>query len=97
MATSIPTAAPILSVTSSVVWHTASSSWRSRDLIEQRWFGIGAAHPRLAQRVGHYTLLARENWAITDQILGEKKHRMVGVHGGTTADEMYVPLILAQA
>jgi hypothetical protein len=71
--------------------------WRSRDLIEQGWFGIGAAHPRLAQRVGHYTLLARENWAITDQILGEKKHRMVGVHGGTTADEMYVPLILAQA
>jgi hypothetical protein len=70
---------------------------RSRDLIEQGWYGLGAPHPRLAERVGHHVLLSRENWTITDLTLGEKPHVQVGTHGGASADEMHVPLILARA
>lgn len=69
---------------------------RGRDLIAQGWFGLGAPHPRLSERVGHYVLLARANWTLTDLLLGEKPHVQVGAHGGTTADEMFVPLVVAQ-
>ena len=68
---------------------------RSRDLIARGWYGPGMAHPRLADRVGHFTLLARENWTIADLILGEAKHVQVGTHGGVTEEEMYVPLVAA--
>ena len=70
---------------------------RGRDLIAQGWFGPGAPHPRLAARVGHYVLLARDNWTLSDVMLGERQHVQVGAHGGTTADEMYVPLVVAHA
>jgi hypothetical protein len=69
---------------------------RSRDLIARGWYGPGKVHPRLADRVGHYTLLARDNWTIGDQLLGESKHVQVGTHGGVTGDEMHVPLIVAR-
>ena len=71
--------------------------FRSRDLIADGWYGLGLPHPRLSARVGHYTFLARENWTLTDRMLGEKKHVQVGAHGGATEDEMYVPLIVARA
>ncbi|MFO1204662.1 MAG: alkaline phosphatase family protein [Burkholderiales bacterium] len=70
---------------------------RSRDLIEEGWFGPGDPHPRLAERVGHYVLLGRDNWTLTDLALGERPHVQIGVHGGATADEMLVPLVVAPA
>ena len=70
---------------------------RGRDLIAQGWFGLGVPHPRLAERVGHYALLARGHWTLTDLTLGEKPHVQVGAHGGTSADEMFVPLVVAEA
>lgn len=70
---------------------------RGRELIAQGWFGLGMVHPRLPQRIGHYVLLARDNWTLTDLTLGEKPHVQVGAHGGTTEDEMYVPLVVAHA
>ena len=70
--------------------------YRSTDLIAQGWFGLGPAHPRLAERVGHYTLLMKDNYTIKDWIAGESQHLTVGVHGGVSAAEMHVPLILAE-
>ena len=35
----------------------------------------------------------KENWTIKDWLPGEKRYRMLGVHGGTSADEMRVPLV----
>lgn len=67
----------------------------SADLVAQGWFGLGEAHPRLAERVGHYTLAMRDGWAIKDWVLGERRHVHVGRHGGGSEDEMMVPLILA--
>jgi hypothetical protein len=69
---------------------------RSTDLIAQGWYGPGVAHPRLADRVGHYTLVMKDGYAIRDHVPGERRHRQIGVHGGTTEDEMLVPLVVAR-
>lgn len=69
----------------------------SRRLIGQGWFGPGEADQRLAARVGDYTLVMREDWTLLDWIEGEKRHRQIGVHGGCSADEMLVPLMIADA
>jgi hypothetical protein len=74
-----------------------ASLYRSADLIAQGWFGLGPANPRLAERVGHYTLVMKDDYTIKDWILGEQRYLTVGVHGGVSAAEMYVPLILAAA
>jgi hypothetical protein len=70
--------------------------FRSADLIAQGWFGLGPASPRLAERAGHYTLVMKDRYTIKDWILGEQRHLTLGVHGGVSAAEMHVPLILAQ-
>ncbi|HEX6828466.1 MAG TPA: alkaline phosphatase family protein [Burkholderiales bacterium] len=69
----------------------------SADLLAGDWFGLGPAHPRLAERVGHYALVMKDGWAVKDWVLGERRHVHIGCHGGVTADEMYVPLIVARA
>ena len=69
--------------------------YRSADLIAQGWFGLGPPHPRLAERVGDYTLLMKDDYTIKDWIPGEERHLTVGVHGGASTAEMHVPLILA--
>lgn len=74
-----------------------ASLHRSADLIAQGWFGLGAANPRLAERVGHYALVMKDNYTIKDWIPGESRYLTVGVHGGVSAAEMYVPLIVAEA
>jgi hypothetical protein len=68
----------------------------SRTLIEQGWFGPGTADPRLASRVGDFVLIMRENWTLLDWVAGEKRYRQIGVHGGTSPDEMHVPLIVCR-
>jgi hypothetical protein len=70
--------------------------YRSETLIEQGWFGPGAPHPRLKERVGDYTLVMQDNWTIKDWLPGEARHRQIGVHGGLSTDEMMVPLVVVQ-
>ncbi len=65
----------------------------SEQLIEEQFFGLGKAHPRLSQRVGDYTLLMKNNYIIKDAILGESEFTQIGVHGGWSPEERYVPLI----
>jgi predicted AlkP superfamily pyrophosphatase or phosphodiesterase len=74
-----------------------ASLYRSSELIAQGWFGLGVANPRLAERVGHYTLVMKDDYTIKDWILGEQRYLTVGVHGGVSAAEMHVPLIVAAA
>ncbi len=76
--------------------HCASLA-RSADLIAQGWFGPGAAHPRLADRIGDYALVMKDGYAIRDHVPGERRHLQIGVHGGTSEDEMLVPLVVARA
>ncbi|MDP3483824.1 MAG: alkaline phosphatase family protein [Sulfuricella sp.] len=71
--------------------------FKSRKLVEEGWFGPGEPHPRLLDRVGHYTLVMRENYAIKDWLIGESRYTHIGQHGGVSEAEMQVPLIVAQA
>jgi hypothetical protein len=69
---------------------------RSADLVADGWFGPGPAHPRLAERIGDYTLVMKDGWAVRDHVPGERRHVQIGVHGGPTEDEMLVPLVIAR-
>lgn len=70
--------------------------FRSRDLVSGNLFGLGAPHPRLLDRIGHYTLIMKGSYTIKDWVLGEHRYTHVGVHSGLSSEELYVPLILAQ-
>lgn len=69
----------------------------SRQLLEEGWFGPGLPEPRLASRIGDVALLMKGHGTLNDWLPNERPYLMVGVHGGVTAAEMQVPLILARA
>ena len=66
----------------------------SASMIEAGWFGLADPHPRLSERVGDYTLVMRDDYAIRDRVAGEKRFRHIGVHGGASREEMHVPLVV---
>jgi len=67
----------------------------SAALVERGLFGPGPAHPRLAERIGDWTLLMKGRAVIRDRVPGERAFVHVGVHGGTSEEELMVPLVLA--
>ncbi len=69
----------------------------STELVEEGWFGRGDAHPRIAERVGEVALLMHGTATVKDWTPGEPRHRHVGHHGGASADEMLIPLIVGSA
>jgi len=69
---------------------------RSHDLVAAGWFGAGTPHPRLAERVGDVALVMRPGYVLRDWVPGEKRYSLVGNHGGTTPDEMIIPLVVAR-
>ncbi|HZA28524.1 MAG TPA: hypothetical protein VE735_02825, partial [Gammaproteobacteria bacterium] len=66
----------------------------SEELIKGGYFGLGPPHPRLQERIGDYTLIMKDGYVIKDWLPGEERYRHIGVHGGMSAAEMYVPLIV---
>jgi hypothetical protein len=72
------------------------SLWESQTLINEGWFGLGEPHPKLASRVGDYTLVMKNRATIKDWMPGERHHSIIGVHGGVSAEEMIVPLVVAR-
>jgi hypothetical protein len=68
---------------------------RSEQLLEEGWFGIGEPHPEFTARIGDYTLQMRGRYTIRDSVEGERQMSMAGMHGGVSAAELYVPLIVA--
>lgn len=67
----------------------------SRELAEEGWFGPGREHPRFAERIGDVALLMREHHTVKDWVAGEPRHLHIGNHGGASADEMHIPLVVA--
>ncbi|MCP3867383.1 MAG: alkaline phosphatase family protein [Gammaproteobacteria bacterium] len=67
--------------------------YASQRLLQEGWFGLGEPHPGLQDRIGHYTLVMKENFKITGRLPGERSINHIGVHGGLSPDEMYVPLV----
>jgi hypothetical protein len=70
---------------------------RSQELVDQGWFGPGEPHPRFAERVGDVALVMNGYFTVKDWTPGEARHLHIGNHGGTTADEMMIPLIVESA
>ena len=67
--------------------------------LETGWAALGRdeeAFPRLAERVGDFTLLMRGAYSIKDWLPGEQRYTHVGVHGGLSEAELLVPLIVAR-
>ena len=69
----------------------------SRELVDEGWFGPGDAHPRLAERIGDVALVMNGRVTVKDWTPGEKRHRHVGHHGGTSEHEMLIPLMVGSA
>jgi hypothetical protein len=69
----------------------------SSSLVEQGWFGSGEPHRRFAERVGDVALVMNGRYTVKDWIAGEPRHLHIGNHGGTSADEMMIPLIVESA
>ncbi|MEO8718154.1 MAG: alkaline phosphatase family protein, partial [Burkholderiales bacterium] len=69
----------------------------SDELAAEGWFGGGEAHPRFAERIGDVALLMHGLVTVKDWTPGEPRHRHVGHHGGASADEMLIPLIVGSA
>jgi hypothetical protein len=69
----------------------------SRDLAEEGWFGPGRAHPDFAERIGDVTLLMNGRGTVKDWLAGEPRHLHIGNHGGASADEMQIPLVVAKS
>ncbi|MDP1814557.1 MAG: alkaline phosphatase family protein [Leadbetterella sp.] len=67
---------------------------KSADLIEKNYFGLYEPDRRLEDRVGDYTLIMKDNYIIKDSVLGEEYKIFIGNHGGTSKEEMFVPLIV---
>ena len=65
--------------------------------LDEGWFGRGDLHPHIADRAGDFVLLMRGNYTVKDWLPGEPRHLHIGNHGGLSADEMYIPLVLARA
>lgn len=68
----------------------------SAELIRQGYFGVGEAHPALHRRIGDFTLLAQAEYSIKDSVRGERQYMQIGVHGGSSEDELYVPLVVIE-
>jgi hypothetical protein len=66
----------------------------SASLVDEGWFGPGEPHPRFKERIGDVALLMRGRYTVKDWTPGESRHLHVGNHGGTSADEMLIPLIV---
>jgi len=69
----------------------------STELAQEGWFGAGDPHPRLAERIGDVALVMNGCVTVKDWTPGEPRHRHVGHHGGTSEDEMMIPLIVGSA
>ncbi|HWM41016.1 MAG TPA: alkaline phosphatase family protein [Burkholderiales bacterium] len=66
----------------------------SQSLVDEGWLGPGTPHPRLAERIGDVALVMRKRYTVKDWTPGESRHLHIGNHGGTSDDEMRIPLIL---
>lgn len=64
------------------------------ELLEEGWLGRGEeVAPQLLERLGDRVLIGREHRVIYDTLPGHKPVQHIGVHGGTAAEEMFVPLL----
>ena len=69
---------------------------RSAELQEEGWFGPGRVHAHFAERIGDVALVMKGRGTVKDWVAGEPRHLHIGNHGGTSDDEMNIPLVVAK-
>ena len=67
---------------------------RSAELVKEGWFGLFEQNQKLSGRVGDYTLLLNDEFAMMNCYPGSEPPLLRGHHGGVSSDEMNVPLIV---
>lgn len=73
----------------------AVDAYDSDTLARAGWFGPPPNGQHLSSRIGDFTLISREGYTLVDRLPGERMHAFIGMHGGTSAEEMQVPLAMA--
>lgn len=73
-----------------------ASAIRATEAVDRGWYGRGTPHPELGSRIGDRILLMKKDYAIKDWLPGEERYRMIGMHGGISDEELWVPLIVAE-
>lgn len=69
----------------------------SEEMVQANYFGLdGDSHPAFSGRIGDYILLPKDNYIVKDRLNGEKPFSHIGVHGGLSSAEMYVPLCIIE-
>ncbi|MDM8558385.1 alkaline phosphatase family protein [Candidatus Parabeggiatoa sp. HSG14] len=66
--------------------------YKSSELIEKNFFGLGKPHPKLQDRIGDFVLIMKEGCVLKDALMDESAEFMEGYHGGVSKEEMWVPL-----
>lgn len=67
---------------------------KSKDLIKKHYFGLFTPNKKFKDRIGDYTMIMKDNYEIAEVLPGEKKKFCRGDHGGTSKEEMFVPLVV---
>lgn len=66
----------------------------SKELVRKGYFGLFKPTPDLMDRIGDYTIIMKDNYALYDPMPHEKLKIMKGLHGGLTKEELYIPLVI---
>lgn len=66
----------------------------SMEIYKDGWFGPITKQNKIATRIGDYMLMMKDDYIIKDWLKNETPHYYDGRHGGSTENEMYVPLIV---
>jgi len=68
----------------------------SQELVDEGWFGPGRPHAHFAERIGDVALVMRGRGTVKDWVPGEARYLHASDHGGTSEDEMRIPLVVAK-
>ena len=74
------------------VWRFWSDSWSSARRARLTYAGVALAFAALTG----VAIVMRERYTLKDWTPGESRHLHIGNHGGTSEDEMLIPLILEE-
>lgn len=74
-------------------WGKICQLYRSKDLTDRNYFGLGQRHPAFQGRIGDYIVIPKENYIFKEHLISKKHPFIPGQHGGLSKEEMTVPLI----
>tara|TARA_Y100000310_G_C20701159_1_gene830000 strand:+ start:2508 stop:3677 length:1170 start_codon:yes stop_codon:yes gene_type:complete len=72
--------------------------YKSSDLLKKGYFGLFKPDKRFIDRIGDSVIVMKENYGLKDYLINSPRRRMnIGRHGGVSAEEMHVPLIVVES